>query len=406
MNHSRLIKKSCYFLLLCGWLSGCNSPDKQAMGNATQPSAKKVQTVEVVHPDNRSFTAEVLITGSAEPNQSVTVYAMESGVLMSIRKDIGDKVKKGEVIALLENPMIAEMVARATSELAVSRANIKTAEAELSAAKAKEGGLSSIAKRLGDVQAKTPQLVNIMDVETAQANAIEAKAMVESKKAFLVAQQEMIRALEVSLATAKKRQSYLSIRAPFSGTVSKRYVDNGSLLQNGLNQSNPKAIVEIQDTNPIRLTLPVPESDAVAIKKGMDVSLSFPELSGESYKAKISRSSNSLDPMSRTMQVEIDLDNSNGKIITGMYAKVLMQVGSRSNILSLPIMSKVRYKNEDYVLVVENNIVKRIPLKTGLSDKDYFEVLNSDITKESQIIINGKGLVNPGQEVKAILKGK
>ena len=83
---------------------------------------------------------------------------------------------------------------------------------------------------------------------------------------------------------------------------------------------------------------------------------------------------------------------------------VIFDLAVRSNILSLPVNAKIRYKNEDYVLAVEDKIVKRVPIKIGLSDKDYFEILNAEITITTQVITNGKGLVNPGQEVKAILK--
>lgn len=94
------------------------------------------------------------------------------------------------------------------------------------------------------------------------------------------------------------------------------------------------------------------------------------------------------------------------EIISGMYAKVMLQIHSRENILSLPIISRVSHKNEEYVLAVEDNMVKRIPVKKGLSDKDYFEVLNAEITDETLVIIKGKGLVNPGQIVEPILKSE
>ena len=138
----------------------------------------------------------------------------------------------------------------------------------------------------------------------------------------------------------------------------------------------------------------------------MEINVSFPELSGKVYKAKISRSSGALDPQSKTMQVEIDLNNAKGEILTGMYAQALLQVGSRKNILSLPILSKVRFQNEDYLLVVKDQKVERVPLRIGLSDKDYFEVLNEGITKQTQVIVNGKGLVTPGQLVNPILKSE
>lgn len=352
------IKNTSAVVFLCGLLTSCNHQE-----NPTIESVK-TQNVEIVNPQNESFTSKILITGTAQPNQIVTLYAMESGVLSLIRKDIGDKVRQGETIAQLENPELIQQQIKLKAKL-----------------KAKQ----SIYERLNLVYKKTPALTNIQMVENAEGNFLAAKA---------------------NLDAVNNRLGFLTIKAPFSGTITKRFVDKGSLLQNGMSEDNPQAIVEIQDTNPIRLTIPVPESDAVVIKIGMDVQVTFPELLGEIYNAKISRTSGALDPQSKTMQVEIDLDNANGKIITGMYAKVLFQINSRENVLSLPVISKIRYQNEYYVLIVENQKVKRVPIKIGLSNKYYFEILNDEISKDSQVIINGKGLVSIGQIVKPILKQK
>jgi len=336
-----------------------NSGQKKETQNTT---VSKIQRVEVVSPKQRSFTAEVLITGTAHPNQTVMLYAMESGMLSQIRKDIGDPVKKGETIAVLDNPELRQQQLRLQAEL---------------------NGKKSIYERLKSVHEKTPALTNIQMVENAEAEYLSIKAQ---------------------LAGINDRIGFLTVKAPFSGTVTQRFVDNGSLIQSGLNQSNPQAIVEIQETDPIRVTLPIPESDAVGIKKGMDVQITFPELASVSIQAKISRISNALDARSKTMQVEIDLNNKDGKIVSGMYAKALLQINSRENILSLPIISKISHKNEDYVLAVENNTVKRVPVTIGLSDKDYFEVLNAEITESTQVIVSGKGLVNDGQKVEPIVK--
>ncbi len=371
--------------------------------NTKSTVSQKTQNVEAVNPQQRSFVADILVTGTVQPNKSVMIHAMESGVITKMRKDIGDKVNKGETIAFMQNPMISELISTADANLAVGRSNLKIRQAELTAVSAKARGLRSIADRLEDVYESTPQLTTIADVESAKAHADEAQALITNKSALIEAQEKMNIGLVDKVSAAQQRQAFLSVRAPFSGTITKRYVDEGSLLQSGMNQSNPQAIVEIQETNPVRLTIPVPESDAVSIRKGMEVEVSFPELSGQTYKTTVSRTSGALDPLSKTMQVEIDIDNKKGNILTGMYAKASLQLGSRANILSLPVKSKVRYKNENYVLVVEDNIVKRIPIKIGLSDRDYFEVLNKEITANSQVIINGKGLVNPGQEVKVTL---
>ena len=209
---------------------------------------------------------------------------------------------------------------------------------------------------------------------------------------------------KANLDAINNRIGFLSIEAPFSGIITKRFVDKGAMIQSGLSQSNPQALFVIQEINPIRLIIPVPESDAMGIQKGMEVEVTLPELSGKSFMAKVSRTANAFDPMSRTMQVEIDLKNGDGKIISGMYAKALLQINNRENILSLPMMAKISHKNEDYVFAVVDGKVERIPVKIGLSNQDYFEILNNKINAETQVIVQGKGLVKPEQIVEPILK--
>ena len=353
------IKIMAVFAVLLTMLISCNNQEKETQQTATND---KIQKVEVVKPQNRSFIAEVLITGTARPNQITTLYAMESGMLMQMRKDIGDGVKQGEVLAVLENLELLQQQMKWQAETKAKKSNYE---------------------RLNSVYEKTPALTNIQMVENTEAEYLSAKANLDG---------------------VNNRIGFLTIKAPFSGIITKRFVDKGAMIQSGLSQSNPQALFELQEINPIRLTIPVPESDAVGIQKGMDVEVTLPELSGKSFMAKVSRTSNVLDPMSKTMQVEIDLENPDGKILSGMYAKVLMQIESRENILSLPIIAKVSHKNEDYVLAAVDGKVKRLPVKIGLSNQDYFEVLNDEITFETQVIVQGKGLVKPDQIVEPILK--
>lgn len=353
------IKSIAVFAVLLSTLISCNNQEKETEQTATND---KIQKVEVVKPEQRSFTAQVLITGTARPNQIVTLYAMESGMLMQMRKDIGDKVKQGEILAALGNPELQQQQIKWQAETKAKKANYD---------------------RLNSVYEKTPALTNIQMVENAEAEYLSAKA---------------------NLDAVNNRIGFLNIKAPFSGIITKRFVDKGAMIQSGLSQSNPQSLFELQEINPIRLTIPVPESDAVGIQKGMEVEVTLPELSGKSFMAKVSRTSNVLDPMSKTMQVEIDLENPDGKILSGMYAKVLLQINSRVNILSLPIMAKVSHKNEDYVLAVVDGKVKRLQVKIGLSNQDYFEVLNDEITAETQVIVQGKSLVKPEQIVEPILK--
>ncbi|MGR3301330.1 MAG: efflux RND transporter periplasmic adaptor subunit [Candidatus Scalindua sp.] len=348
------------------FISSCSRGQQDGSGSTTDAVSEnnKIQSVEVVKPQKRSFIAEILITGTARPNQKVTLYAMESGYVKNIFMDIGDMVSKGEVVAELANPELVRQYEQKKAQL-----------------KAKK----SIYERLKSIHEKTPAITPLQLVENAEAEYFSVNA---------------------SLNAIKDRMNFLSVKAPFTGKITKRLVDHGALVQSGLTEDNPQGIFELQEISLIRLTIPLPESDVTAIGKGMDVTVTFPELPGESFQAKVSRTAGALDPASKTMQVEIDIDNPNGFIKPGMYAKVLMQISRRDSVLSLPVTAQWIFQNLPFVLIVKDGKVERVPLRKGLSNKDYFEVLNPEITESALVIVQGKGLVQPGQIVKPVLKIK
>jgi len=339
-----------------------------ACGQENQEVSKKendqlpVQRVEVVQPIERSFTATILITGTALPNQQIMLHAMESGYVKSIRKDIGDKVYKDEVIATLDNPELH----RTREKLA-----------------AQQEAKKAIYDRLKLTSAATPDLTPMQVLDEAKADFAAASA---------------------NLKAIEDRQGFLQVLAPFNGFITQRLVDHGALVQSGLSNSNATPIAQIQQLNPIRLTIPLPESDVASIKEGMDATITFPELHGKPYNATISRIAKVLDIASKTMQVEIDIENSEGTIKPGMHAKVSMQMSSRDNVLSLPVTAQYMYKDEPFVLAVLDNKVVQIPLRKGLENKDFFEVLNEEIGPTTQVIVQGKGLVKPGHIVTPVLK--
>ena len=341
-------------------LISCNQKNGEV---STKENDKlKVQSVEVVQPIERSFTATLLITGTAMPNQQIMLHSMESGYVKSITKDIGDKVNKGEVVATLDNPEL-------------SRTKEKLA--------AQQGAKKAIYDRLKLTSATTPDLTPMQVLDEAKADFVAASA---------------------SLKAIEDRLGFLKVAAPFNGVITKRLVDHGALVQSGLSNSNATPIAQLQQLNPIRLTIPLPESDVASIKVGMDASITFPELPGKPYNATVSRIAKVLDIASKTMQVEIDIENPEGTIKPGMHAKVYMQLSSRDNVLSLPITAQYMYKDELFVLAVNDNKVVQIPLRKGLENKDFFEVLNEEIGPKTQVIVQGKGLVKPGHNVTPVLK--
>jgi len=398
--------KNLLFLLLTAMcLHACQTSSNEGDTNPKKTAAAKAvktPTVEVAQPKIRAFDADILITGTAKPNQQVMVHAMEGGFLKSIYVDIGDVVKKGAAIAQLENPVLTFEQKKATVDVQLAQMSLEEARAQLTKAQAEERVKSSFYKRLNEVYQKSPGLTKIDEVEAAKAASEIAKASISAFNASVRKAQAGVEAAKVMESAIGSRVEMLRIRAPFSGRITNRYVDTGAMIQSSLQESSAPALVAIQAIDPIRLSVSLPESDVSSVKKGTKVKVRFPELTKGDFEATVSRIAQSLDASSKTMEVQIDLPNASGNIKAGMYAKVEMQLGSRNDVLSLPNTAQHIDGDSPFLLVVNDGIVQQIPLQKGLSGKDYFEVLNSNINKDTQVITKGKSLVRVGQKTEVV----
>lgn len=325
---------------------------------------QKVNTssVEVVQPSYHSFISRTVITGVAKAYRKVMVHPMESGYVQSIGKDIGDFVYANDAIAVLYNPELLREAEKLKAELIAKKA---------------------VYERLNSIQENTPSLSPVQQLEA-------------SKAVYLSTQAD--------LNAINDRISLLTVKAPFTGRITKKMVNVGDLVQSGINNSGTKPLVELQQTHPIRLTVTVPESDASFIKVGLLSQINFPELPNGNYTEKVTRTAKVLEASSKTMQVEIDIANKSEAILPGMYAKVTMELSSRDNVLSLPSKTKTMIDDAPHILVVDNGIVEKIALEIGLENANYYEVLNSNINDSTLIISRGKSLVNTGNKVYPVLK--
>lgn len=331
---------------------GNNKEEKQ-----TITENRNVPTVLVSNPETHQYNASLQISGTAKPNQHVKLFAMTNGYLQQLKVDIGDFVREGQILAILGNP-----------ELFSEKSKLK---AELK-------GKKSIYERLKDIYEKTPQLTTVADVE-------KAEAEYESVKAQLYAVQQQI--------------GFLYVKAPFSGVIVNRFVDKEAVIQSGLNNSNAMPLFEIQDVQPIRLTIDVPETDASLISKGTKVEITFPEMPDLKFSATISRISYGLNETTKTMKVEIDLPNSDLKIRSGMYAKMEIQRSGHKEALSVPNEAVGNIKGQSFIYVVENGIVRKVEVKTGIRDEEFTELLSGEIKSTDKIVVQGKEFCSDGATV-------
>jgi RND family efflux transporter MFP subunit len=235
--------------------------------------------------------------------------------------------------------------------------------------------------RFKKVIAKTPELTTLQEFEKVEATYLMANAKYKA---------------------TTNRDSLLSIRAPFSGVITTRNVELGALIQSGINNTNAAALFEIMDMEIIRLTIALPETEVDNISKGMQAEISFTELPGEQFSAQVSRMANAIDNRNKTMKVQLDIPNRNGKIKAGMYASVAIQLQSTGNKISLPNEALIAIKSEFFILQVKEGIVKRTLIKKGLSNTQFFEVLSNEINENSKVIVEGKAMVKEGMKVKTV----
>jgi CzcA family heavy metal efflux pump/RND family efflux transporter MFP subunit len=351
-----LIKSIIIIPIAMFLFSSCGNTKKEEQQTKTEN--RNVPTVLVSNAITHKFDAALQISGTAMPNQQVKLFAMTSGFLNQLKVDIGDFVNKGQILAVLENP-----------ELLSNKIKF---EAELK-------GKQSIYERLKAIYEKTPQLTTIAEVEKAEAEYTSIKAQRDDILTQI---------------------NYLKVRAPFAGVIVNRFVDKGAIIQSGLNNANAMQLFEIQDVQPIRLAVYVPETDAPLINKGTKTKVVFPELSNTSFSTAVSRIAYGLDESTKTMKVEIDLPNADLKIKPGMYAKVEIQKSGHKDALSVPNEAIGNVDGESFIWIAKNGIVNKVNVKIGVRDAKFSELLSGEIKPTDKIVVQGKQFCSDGATVK------
>lgn len=382
---------SSLFLLL---LSSCgNSKDNQKKAEVIN-----TPTVLVAHPEMHPYDANLQISGTAEPNQQVKLFAMTDGFIKQLKADIGSFVKEGQTLAIIQNPDLYSQKAKLEAQLKDKKSLYnRYSSTPLSTPEGADmNGKKSIYERLESIYQKTPQLTTIADVE-------KTKADFETARASLTTQTDKAEAdfhsLAAQLNAINLQISYLTVKAPFSGVIVNRLADKGAIIQNGLNNPNATPLFEIQSLIPIRLTLDVPESDAAMIQPNTKATITFPEMVNGNYTATVTRIAYGLSNATKTMKVEIDLPNKDLKIRPGMYAKVELQLSGHKDVLSVPNEAIGNVNGQSFIYVIENNKARKVNVVTGLHDEKFTELLNGEIKNDDQVVIQGKEFCSDGAAV-------
>ena len=250
------------------------------------------------------------------PYQEVELHAKVSGYIRHIYVDIGDRVSKGQVLADLDIPELVAQVDEAQSTVQRSQQDILRAKSAVTRAEADHAALHAAYQRLMQAAAARPGLIAQQELDDAQAKDSASEAQVEAAKADLSAMQEALGAAKANHQHYASLANYARITAPYSGVVTWRYSDTGALVQAGTSSESAQPVVKLAQTNILRLRVPVPDALAGYVHIGTTAQIRI-ESTGQQLTGKVVRTTGELDLATRTLQVEIDLNNAGNKLDPG-----------------------------------------------------------------------------------------
>ncbi len=359
------------------------------------------------------------------------IHAKVSGYLKSLSADIGDAVKAGQTLAVIDVPEMTKGYESQQAEVArlesarkqyraavdVARARIEQAKADVGKAKAQADAVTLEFKRIENLVETKAVTQRLADESLSRKLAAEAEFA--SVKASELVATANLRAAEADAAgadaaaiVATKRLEeletliqYATLKAPFPGVVTERNVDPGDLVRNAENAgASARPLFGVAQVDKMRVRVPIPERDAIFVKVGSAAEFTCLALGTEPIKAKVSRIARRLDPKTRTMQVEIDLPNSDGRLLPGMYGTVSVELDEKQSALVVP-SGAVRFDQtgkESIVYVVKGgNKIAHVPVKLGHDDGHRIEVL-SGLTGSEQIVTGMLGRLPDGAEVTVV----
>jgi RND family efflux transporter MFP subunit len=369
--------------------SGSHASD-QDQGNDDHPD---IVTVQVVSPQLGGMDRTTTQPGTVIAEESVPLYAAVSGYLKKLNVDIGSLVKKDQVLAVIDVPELdfqlkwnKAAVKRAEKKVDQMRALKKVYEADLTAAKAAVKQACAAAKttetlltyhkmrfdrlaKLGErgtidagvvdeAQQRYEAAVEAVNAATEATNAAEARknsvaAKVEQGQADI---DESLAAVEVAEAERDKTQelvNYATIKAPFDGVITQRSVFEKHFIRAATINANQPPLLTVDRTDKVRIVVMIPDRDILYTDVGDEARIEIDAWPGHVFKAPIARFTRSEDAKSRTMRVEIDMDNPNGKLCQGMYGKVTITLEKSANVLALPsscVFNRTDNKGQVYVV--------------------------------------------------------
>jgi RND family efflux transporter MFP subunit len=340
--------------------------------------------VAVAKVTRQDLARELTCEAELRPYQEIDLHAKVAGYLQKITVDIGDRVEAGQLLAVIEVPELGDDIQRAN-------ASLKRCQEEVARAQAAHDEAHLVYTRLTAIDKARPNLIAQQELDTA----VEKDRATGSSLAAASAEVDVAKADINKLQTMLK---YSRITAPFPGVITKRYADPGALIQAGTSSSTQTLpLVRLSQNDRLRLDIPVSVSYVSRVELGDPVQIQVASLE-RAFSGKIARSTRKIETATRTMEVEVDVPNTDLKLIPGMYASVILRLDHRDQALAVPVEAVSRKKTCTVFVVGNDQRMEERVVRLGLETPQQVEV-TSGLKENELVMIGSRTQVHPGQQV-------
>jgi RND family efflux transporter MFP subunit len=377
-------------------LSSCSGKGDQPV-QASGPAAS-VGVTKVV---KKSLGRHLTLSSELVPFQEIDVYAKESGYVKKLDVDYGTHVRTGQTMATLEIPELEAQLQEDQAEIKNAVNQESRAQHELYRYQAQYKALHLQYTRLNGVFESQPGIVAQQEVDDAQAKDLAASSQVDAGQATLEAAQSQLAAAKAKLAHDQTLFDYSKITAPFSGVVTERYANLGTLVQAGTGSSTQAMpIVRLSEDDLFRLVIPVPEAYVRYIRVGDHVDVRVPSLA-RTFPGKVARFSVDVREDTRTMHTEVDVSNPQRVLLPGLYADAELDLEQKEDVPTVPIQALNHQGEKTTVLLVDGNgMVQERTVQVGLQTASDAEI-TSGLNQGDEVVVSDRSALKAGEKVHA-----
>jgi RND family efflux transporter MFP subunit len=357
-------------------------------------------TVGVVSVKSMPLSRSLTLSSELVPFQEIDVYAKESGYVNKLLVDYGTRVKEGQLMAVLEIPELEQQLQQDDAAIKSAADQVTNAEHEVSRYDAQHNVLHLQADRLSNVAKSQPGLVAQQEVDDSRGRDLASEAQVESAHSNLAVTHSQLDAVKAKRQHDQVLFDYAKITAPFAGVVTQRYANLGTLVQAGTSSSTQALpLVKLSQDDRFRLVIPVPESYVRYIRIGDTAQVSVPALS-RTYTGTIARFSVDVKEDTRTMHTEVDIYNTDHKLIPGLYAEATLALDRKANAIAVPLQAVSQTGDEAVVdVVTPSGTIEVRNLHLGIQTPKDAEVL-SGLREGEMVVVSDRSGLKAGQQVR------